>query len=220
MACLQDKTKPHRIWRNTIHLQANYQHQFGSGYNYSLSRWRADAHTNGYIYAVSQSHLYKIEPASMTIEASVELPATSPATVYNGLLTSSTGELILKSLSFMGGESEILLVDPDTLETTFTTSCACASPRLSLALDENGVEHMYHLNREKTFRYIVEPGSLTLDPNWIASFDPDGTGINQEPTSPVIVNGRVYYTTNTNIDAELPMRVFWQDVNATFIPLR
>jgi haloalkane dehalogenase len=175
-------------------------------------------HINGYIYAVSQSYLYKIEPASMTIEASVELPATSPATVYNGLLTSSTGELILKSLSFMGGESEILLVDPDTLETTFTTSCACASPRLSLALDENGVEHMYHLNREKTFRYIVESGSLTLDPNWIASFDPDGTGINQEPTSPVIVDGRVYYTTNTNIDAELPMRVFWQDVNAVYTP--
>jgi hypothetical protein len=139
----------------------------------------------------------------MTVESSVALPAASPATIYNGLLTSSTGELILKSLSFAGGESEILLIDPDTLEITFSTPCACASPRLSLAVDENGVEHLYHLNREQTFRYVIEPGLLTLDPNWIASFDPDGTGVNQEPTSPVIVDGRVYYTTNTNLDAEL-----------------
>jgi pimeloyl-ACP methyl ester carboxylesterase len=175
-------------------------------------------HANGYVYAVAQSHLYKVEPASMTVESSVALPAASPATIYNGLLTSSTGELILKSLSFAGGESEILLIDPDTLEITFSTPCACASPRLSLAVDENGVEHLYHLNREQTFRYVIEPGLLTLDPNWIASFDPDGTGVNQEPTSPVIVDGRVYYTTNTNLDAELPMRVFWQDVNANYAP--
>jgi hypothetical protein len=154
----------------------------------------------------------------MTVEASVTLPSASPATVYNGLITSSTGELILKSLSFAGGDSEILLIDPDTLETTFTIACTCASPRLSLAVDENGIEHLYHLNREQTFRYVVEPRSLTLDSDWIASFDPDGIGINQEPTSPVIFDGNVYYTTNTNVDAELPMRVFWQDVNATYSP--
>jgi hypothetical protein len=34
----------------------------------------------------------------------------------------------------------------------------------------------------------------------------------------VIIGDTVYYTTNTNIDATTPMRVFWQDINATYTP--
>ena len=55
-------------------------------------------HADGYLYIVSQSHLYRVEPATMTIEASVDLPTDGPATVYNGLAVSRTGQLILKSL--------------------------------------------------------------------------------------------------------------------------
>ena len=175
-------------------------------------------HADGFIYVVSQSHLYRVEPESMTIEASVDLPADGPATVYNGLAVSRTGQLILKSLSFAGGASELSLVDPASLEIVFSLECDCSSPRLTLAVDDNGVEHLYHLNRQQTFRYVVEQDSLTLDETWIARFDPDGTGVNQEPTSPVVVDGQVFYTTNTNVDATLPMRAFWQDVNATYTP--
>jgi len=175
-------------------------------------------HADGYIYVVSQSHLYRVEPESMRIEASVDLPTDDPATVYNGLAVSRTGQLILKSLSFGGGAANLSLVDPATLEVVFSLDCDCRSPRLTLAVDGNGVEHLYHLNREQTFRYVVEQDSLTLDETWIARFDPDGTGMNQEPTSPVVVDGQVFYTTNTSVDATLPMRVFWQDVNATYTP--
>ena len=175
-------------------------------------------HTDGFVYVVSQAHLYKFEPTSMTIVASVDLPAPDPGTVYNGLAVSRTGELILKSVSFVSGDTALLLINTDPLETVFSTPCECASPRLTLAIDSQGVEHLYHLNREITFRYLVEPGSLTLDPNWSSRFDPDGLGENQEPTSPVVLNGRVYYTTNTSFDSTLPMRVFWQEQNATYTP--
>ena len=40
--------------------------------------WAAD----GFIYVVSQAHLYKIEPDSMSIEASIDLPSDR-TTVYN-----------------------------------------------------------------------------------------------------------------------------------------
>jgi hypothetical protein len=175
-------------------------------------------HANGFVYVVSQAHLYKVEAVSLAVVASVDLPAPTAATVYNGLATGRTGELILKSLSFASGDTTLSLVNPDSLDVVFSTPCDCASPRLTLAVDENGVEHLYHLNREQTFRYIVEPGQLTLDTSWISRFDPDGTGTNQEPTSPVVLDGRVYYTTNTNLDATLPMRVFWQDVERSYSP--
>lgn len=178
----------------------------------------AVVHGDGYVYVVSQSHLYKVEPESMVIEASMDLPVPDPATVYNGLITGRTGELILKSLSFAQGDTTLLLVDGDTMEITFRADCDCASARLSLAVDENDVEYLYHINRERTFRYAVEPGSLTLDESWIARFDPDGTGVNPEPTSPLIHDGRVYYTTNTSFLATTPMRVFWQDVEAVYTP--
>jgi hypothetical protein len=177
-------------------------------------------HADGYVYVVSQSHLYKIEPETMTIEASMDLPANNFATVYNGLVTSRTGELILKSLSFTSKTGQILLIDPATMDITFSMDCECASPRLTVSTLENGEEYLYHLNRSQTFRYLIEPGSLTLDEDWIVSFDPYGFGVdkNDEPTSPVIVDGTVFYTTNTNLDAATPMRVFWQDTEATYTP--
>ncbi|MEL6526918.1 MAG: hypothetical protein AAFQ07_14535, partial [Chloroflexota bacterium] len=181
-------------------------------------------HANGYVYAVSQVHLYKIDPETMTIEASIDLPRvegiSAPTTIYNGLATSSTGELILKSLTPTGGMQKIVLIDPDTLEITFELDCECASPRLTVYPTASGEEYLYHLNQEQTFRWLIEPGSLTLDEDWIVSFDPTGQGVdmNEEPTSPVIVGDTVYYTTNTNIDATTPMRVFWQDINATYTP--
>lgn len=182
-------------------------------------------HANGYVYTVSQVHLYKVNPETMTIEESVALPRaggvfSAPTTIYNGLAVSSTGELILKSLTPNGGMQKIVLVDPDTLEITLELDCECASPRLTVYPTANGEEYLYHLNQEQTFRWLIGPGSLTLDEDWIVSFDPTGQGVdmNEEPTSPVIVGNTVYYTTNTTTDSSTPMRVFWQDIEATYTP--
>jgi hypothetical protein len=175
----------------------------------------AVVHADGFIYVVSQAHLYKINPASMSIEASVDLPG-GPTDVFNGVMTGRTGELILKSWSLGRGRTSLLLVDGATMQVTFSTDCDCATARLALAIDGSDVEHLYHLNLEQTFRFVVEPGSLSLDTDWISRFDPAGTGVNQEPTSPVILGGRVFYTTNTRFDSTMPMRVFWQDVDSVY----
>ena len=48
-------------------------------------------HANGYVYVAFQSHIYKIEPESMTIERSVDMPLAPGLarrfTIYNGLTT-------------------------------------------------------------------------------------------------------------------------------------
>jgi hypothetical protein len=179
-------------------------------------------HANGYVYVVFQSHLYKIEPESMTIERSVDLPLAprfaSRFTIYNGLSTSSTGELITKYWSLVGEASTFLLLDPDSLEITHQLDYPGASPRLAVAQAEDGSEYLYHLNTRQAFRLQIEPGALMIDPNWVSGYDPYNTGQleNEEPTSPVVVNGRVFYTTNTIFSATEPMRIFWQDVEATY----
>ncbi len=63
----------------------------GGGYGYIGG---ALVHENGYVYVVSQSYIYKINPDSMTIAVGRELPkAAFPGnlvTIYNGLSTSSS----------------------------------------------------------------------------------------------------------------------------------
>ena len=161
---------------------------------------------------------------SMTIERSVDMPLAPGLarrfTIYNGLTTSSTGELITKYWSLLGDASTFILMDPDTLEITAQLDRPGASPRLTVVPAADGTEYLYHLNKRETFRMRIEPGSLTLDTDWLAPFDPYNTGLaeNEEPTSPVVVDGRVHYTTNTSIAATNPMRIFWQDVEARYRP--
>lgn len=177
-------------------------------------------HANGYVYVVFQSHLYKIEPETMTIVSSVDLPRApglqSMTTVYNGLTTSRSGGLITKYFSLTGDASTFFLIDPDTLEILAQLEYPSASPRLTVAPAEDGTEYLYHLNQQETYRMAIAPDALMLDTDWMVGFDPYNTGRtdNDEPTSPVIVNGRVFYTTNTLFQAPNPMRIFWQDVEA------
>ena len=181
-------------------------------------------HANGYVYVAFQSHVYKIEPESMTIERSVDMPLApgleSRFTIYNGLTTSSTGELITKYWSLFDDASTFILMDPDTLEITAQLDHPGASPRLTVAPAADGTEYLYHLNRRETFRMRIEAGALTLDTDWLAPYDPYNTGLaeNEEPTSPVLVDGRVFYTTNTAVTATNPMRIFWQDVETQYQP--
>lgn len=179
-------------------------------------------HANGYVYIVYQSHMYKIEPDSMTIVRSLDLPfapgVAKRFTIYNGLYTSSTGELVTKYWTQLGDAAAFLLIDPDTLEITAQLDYPGASPRLTVAPADDGTEYLYHLNNRETFRMEIGPRSLTLDPDWISRYDPYSTGQseNREPTSPVVAGGRVYYTTNTSFTSTNPMRIFWQDVEAAY----
>lgn len=181
-------------------------------------------HENGYVYVVSQAYLYKINPDSMTIAAGRELPkAPFPgnfATIYNGLSTSSSCELLTKFFTPLSKASTFFSIDPDTLEINATVDYPGASPRLTVHQLDNDEEYLYHLNRFTTFRLRIHEGGLTLDEEWLASFDPYETGKeeNEEPTSPVIAQGRVHYTTNTMRDAEKPMRIFWQETEARYSP--
>ncbi|MBN1260587.1 MAG: hypothetical protein JXB35_07895 [Anaerolineae bacterium] len=220
LGVLQGQSAPHITKYNPFTgEQTRLELDRGAGSGYVGG---ALVHANGYVYVVFQSHLYKIEPESMTIERSVDMPLApglaSRFTIYNGLSTSSTGELVTKYWSLASDASSFFLIDPDTLEITAQLDYPGASPRLTVAPAKDSNEYLYHLNTRETFRMRIEQGALTLDPQWISRYDPYHTGQteNEEPTSPVVANGRVFYTTNTVFSATEPMRIFWQDVEAIY----
>lgn len=194
---------------------------WGDGFGYIGG---ALVHENGYVYVVSQAYIYKINPDSMTIAAGRELPkAPFPGnfvTIYNGLSTSSSGALLTKFFSGVTDASTFFMIDPDTLEIVASIDYPGASPRLTVDQLANGEEYLYHLNRFNTFRFRIAEGGLMLDEEWLSRFDPYNTGEdeNAEPTSPVITQGRVHYTTNTLTDVEEPMRIFWQETEAIYTP--
>lgn len=180
-------------------------------------------HENGYVYVVSQAYLYKIDPETMKIADGVELPRADvpggpDTTTYNGLSASRTGDLLTKFFTVGADASTFMAIDPDTLEITASADHPGASPRLTVDLLESGEEHLYHLNQQTTYRFEIGKDALTFDEDWVARFDPYQTGLdeNKEPTSPVIAQGRVHYTTNTTFTATEPMRIFWQDAEASY----
>jgi hypothetical protein len=120
-------------------------------------------HANGYVYAVAQSVLYKIDPSgSMAIMDSKELPlvgcddphvvcgdpAVNFLTTYNGMQVLDTGQLVLKGY-FLRDDSAptdeqvpgwLILVDPDDLSFTFEPqSEALTSPRLTIEQTAQGL---------------------------------------------------------------------------------
>jgi outer membrane protein assembly factor BamB len=180
-------------------------------------------HENGYVYVVSQAYIYKINPDTMTIAAGAPLPLApwfgKVMTIYNGLSTSKSGMLLTKFFSPFSKASTFFSIDPDTLKIVATVNHPGDTPRLTVDKLANGDEYLYHLTRENTFRFRIDKDSLTPDKEWVSRFDPYGNGGNDnaEPTSPVIVNGRVHYTTNTLPYTDTPMRIFWQETEKKYV---
>lgn len=176
-------------------------------------------HGNGSVYVVSQAHLYKIIPETMQLAASIELPdipgKPRQALVYNGLAVSRSGRLLTKA--FSGGSARFVLVDPESLAIDFVFDHNGASPRLTVSAAGDGGEYLYHLDREQVFRFLIGANELTPDPDWGTAYRPyPEDSSNDEPTSPVVAGGRVYYTTNTAPGASHAMKLFWAGVDEVY----
>lgn len=99
-------------------------------------------HADGYVYAVSQCVIYKIDPVRMKIVKSFDLPKagnslTSFWTTYNGLQVLNNGELVLKGFHLLNNselDGYLLLVDPETLQIDIKQKMRVSSARLAIAI--------------------------------------------------------------------------------------
>lgn len=174
-------------------------------------------HPNGYLYAVAQARIFKINPDDMSIVQSVDMPLPDAQTIYNGVNISSNGRLITKSTALSSFEQgQIFMLDENTLETISELEIQAGSPRLTFDCDTDGNEYIYHLNQDFTFRMIIKDDNIIIDETWQAAYDPYGDGFKTEPTSPRIFGNKVVYTTNTTFSSTRAMKLFFQDTDRTY----
>lgn len=169
-------------------------------------------HANGYVYAVSQSVLYKIDPVKMEIVNSVDLPKTGNSltgywTTYNGLQVLNNGELVLKGFHLINNsdlDGYLLLVNPDTLQIDIKQKARVSSARL--AIEDN---YLYHVNAEDILRYKITDKGFVLDNNFTSKYR-DKTDKSTQGSSPMLMPeiNMLVFADNTAPGAKTPMRLY------------
>ncbi|MBC8091505.1 MAG: hypothetical protein H7Y15_06110 [Pseudonocardia sp.] len=177
-------------------------------------------HENGYVYAVSQAVLYKINPDSMEVEASVGLPllgttwASQYWTTYNGLQVLRSGSLVLKGFNLIddvGVPGVLLQVDPDTLTFEVEQEATVSSARLMIDEGSNGPGHLHHVNATESLRFVISGTGFRLDEAWTRTYRDEGDGSTQA-SSPMLLGGldRLVFANNTAPGATVPIQLFTQ----------
>ena len=174
-------------------------------------------HANGFIYAVAQTVLYKIDPAELRIVRSVHLPRIGQGidaflTIYNGLQVISSGQIVTKC--FVGHQNPkqgwLLLIDPDDLHFDAAQLVGIQSARLSLDEPEPGVAYVYAptLTESRRFR-IVNEGFL-LDQEWTAEYRiPETTWAN----GTLFMKTHLVFPDNSAPGPTTPMHIYFHPID-------
>ena len=165
-------------------------------------------HRNGFVYAVSRSVLYKIDPSSMNIARTLELPLVSGAhpfdsfwTTYNGLQVVASGRLVLKGYHLLNSPSAqgwLLQVDPDDLSIAVQQQEPVLSARITIDPDMDGKTWLYHVNGTESLRYEITDSGFDLDESWTREYRSDDSP-NTQASSQLVFGkiGRVVFADDT-----------------------
>ena len=185
-------------------------------------------HQNGFVYGVSRSVLYKINPRTMRIVRSVRLPLVGNNrvdhywTTYNGLQVLASGELVTKGFHVLDSENVpgwLLLVDPDQLTIDVSQSVAVSSARLTIQQSEDGKTYLYHVNDVDSLRFEITNTGFVLDETWTRSYRTADSGSTQASSQLLFGQiGQVAFADNTAQGATTPIKLYTQAVNANALP--
>lgn len=180
-------------------------------------------HSNGFLYAVAQGVLYKIDPRRFEVKNFVSLPAAPAAgggpnlmTTYNGIAAAANGDLFLKGWATSGGEGEeppgmLVRVDPDTLAIAPEPPVpvnGISSARMAV-VNSGGTEYLYLPGPKKSVRFKVDGSSFELDESWTSAYL--GKGDTQASSDLFMGNG-VLFANNTSPTAKTSSRIFAKGV--------
>jgi hypothetical protein len=185
-------------------------------------------HENGFVYAVSRSFLYKVDPETMQAVASAPLPLVGDSdeenywTTYNGLQVVASGELVIKGFHFLDSVSIngwLLLVEPDTLKIDVQQSEALSSARLTIQQAADGSATLYQVNATESLRFKITDDGFVLDDAWTRSYRTDGDGTTQA-SSPLLFGKveQVVFADNTAPGATTPINLYVQPVDVDALP--
>lgn len=185
-------------------------------------------HENGFVYAVSRSYLYKIDPDNMQIVASAPMPLVGESreqnfwTTYNGMQVIASGELVIKGFSFVDSVSLngwLLLVNPDTLAIDVQQSEALSSARLTIQQEADGSATLYQVNATQSLRFKITDAGFVLEHDWTRDYRTADDGTTQA-SSPLLFGrvGQIVFADNTAPGATTPINLYDQPVNVADLP--
>lgn len=186
-------------------------------------------HENGFVYAVSRSVLYMVDPEKMKVVASTPLPLVGDSkeqhfwTTYNGMQVIASGELVIKGFYFIDSVSVngwLLLVDPDTLKIDVQQSEALSSARLTIQQAPDGSATLYQVNATQSLRFEITDAGFLLDQAWTRGYRTEGDGTTQA-SSPLLFGeiGQVVFANNTAPGVTTPISLYDQPVNVDDLPV-
>ena len=180
------------------------------------------AHENGKIYAVATSILFEIDPDSMGISRSLDLPlleANPKFTSYNGLqVNPENGDIIVKASDFAGSSASLLIsVRVDSLDIRTVTDVDVGTSRMTVA-SHDGKEYLYIPAATETERYVISDHGFELDEGWSKTYRSDDDGSIQA-TSMLYMGSydNVVFADNDTIiyGVKAPLRIFSQSTIST-----
>ena len=185
-------------------------------------------HENGFVYAVSRSYLYKLDPETMKVAAKTPLPLVGDSkeqnfwTTYNGLQVIASGELVIKGFYFVDSVTVngwLLLVNPDTLEIDVQQSEALSSARLTIQQAPDGSATLYQVNATQSLRFKITDTEFLLENDWTRDYRTADDGTTQA-SSPLLFGnvGQVVFANNTAPGVTTPISLFDQPVNVDDLP--
>jgi hypothetical protein len=185
-------------------------------------------HENGFVYAVSRSYLYKVDPETMQAVASTPLPLVGDTreqnywTTYNGMQVLASGELVIKGFYFVDSISVngwLLLVDPDTLQIDVQQSEALSSARLTIQQAPDGSATLYQVNATQSLRFKITDAGFVLDDSWTRTYRTADDGTTQA-SSPLLFGniGQVVFANNTAPGVTTPISLYDQPVDVAALP--
>lgn len=124
------------------------------------------AHANGWVYVIATATLYEIDPDSLAIRRSLDLPldSTSPgSTVYNSLQVSTrNGDLVMKTGTH-DSTGLLVRVDAKSLEIKAMAEGTLGTARMTTAMT-GSTEYVYLPGPTETLRFVAADDAFDLDP--------------------------------------------------------
>ena len=173
------------------------------------------AHANGMLYAIATATLFEIDPHTLEITRSLDLPLNPEnpdATIYNTLQVSARNGDLLAKTAPQQGNGVLVDIDVERMAIRNKLETALSSARMT-ALMQGDTEYVYLPGNTDTLRFRVTDDGFIPDPAWSAPYrmPKDGTqpGVAMTPTG----NHRTVVFPNNNtvlVGVRSPLEVLWQ----------
>lgn len=183
-------------------------------------------HSNGYLYAVARSVLYKIDPSSFTVVRSKRLPLAPDSshrpnenTAYNGIQAAPNGNLILKGWASTGGGSNppgiLLMVSPKDLSIKVRLITRNVASARIVRAQTGAKQYLYFPNTTQSVRFQLTAAKFQYNRKWSQAYKTSATPGSTTASSDVYMGDGVVFSNNTEPTARSPMLVFSQNTSGS-----